>query len=120
MLPSYVNIRHNIGQEYGGGTVFSFEAPIAVHRKHTKKGKYVVQTAVASIMFTDWDKVRKSKKLLKQYSENILKSLQGTAEQGWYYEEVYKHGEYSNVKRYYNNWYWYDKKKNKMFKQGEQ
>lgn len=49
-----------------------------------------------------------SKGRLKEHSKNILKSLQGLAEQGWYYDEECIGGEYVSVKRYYNDWYWFD------------
>ena len=110
LLPSYITI----DEQHGEGTILSFTASIAVHRKHTKKDLFVVQGVATAILFTDWDKVKTKPDVLKEYAKNILKSLDGTAKQGWYEEEKLVGDDYTNIKRYYNQWVWYDRKNNKV------
>lgn len=110
LLPNYITI----DEKYDGNTILSFTASIAVHRKHTKKDLFVVQQVYSAVMFTDWEKVKTKHIILKEYAKNILKSLDGTARQGWYTEEKYVHGEYVDVKRFYNQWAWYDRNQNKI------
>ena len=87
------------------GYVLRFKTSVYIHRKHTRKDKFIrhstfqasVSTALPSIGF------------IREWIKNARKATLKLLNKGEYTEEDYINGEWQSVKAHYNQYIFYDR-----------